>query len=350
MDVLERGSETEARREAGLNDDAVSGAKSSMRYDAVLHLTGVKNSTKKNLMRVLYYDSCEQLVCANAVRLVCSSSYKDALDESVSEIVYVSIDQEKGHFLKRCQTSLQQVSEREFFILQERLLFSIRIDHISPILRLFDVFRDSKTQRLNLTHLRKLATRKSCLKKSEVFLRTPVDGDVEARLESHSLELGLCVKTPMFAHRRWSVKDVTLDGDARSELASCQYLVKTDIFSYVDFLKITSTILQLENGKNVDCDPRRRGDEDAVYESLSSLSTISENLERRRNKRRSAAKNSKDSKKRKIEENKRVLNEASDLGIVSSARNDCDERRVLDGDEHDVFLREFQDLFDRCIA
>ena len=90
-------------------------------------------------MRVLYYDGCEQLVCANAVRLVCSSSYKDALDESVSEIVYVSIDQEKGHFLKRCQTSLQQVSEREFFILQERLLFSIRIDHISSILRLFDV-------------------------------------------------------------------------------------------------------------------------------------------------------------------------------------------------------------------
>ena len=350
MDVLERCSKTEVRREAGLDDGAVNSAKSSMRYDAVLHLTGVKNSTKNNLMRVFYYDSCEQLVCANAVRLVCSSSYRDGLDESVSEIVYVSIDREKGHFLKRSQTSLQQISEREFFILQERLLFSIRFDHISSIVRLFDVFRDSKTQRLNLTHLRKLATRKSCLKKSEVLLRTSVDGDVETRSESHSLELGLCVKTPMFVHRRWLVKDEKPDGGFRSELASCQYLVKTDIFSYVDFLKITSTILQLENGKNVDCAPHRRGDEDAVYESLSSLSAISENLERRR-KMRSAAKNSKDSKKRKIDEKKRVLNEPSDLGIVSASHHDdCDDRRVRDEDEDDAFLREFQDLLDQCIA
>ena len=343
MDVLERCSKmTEVR--SGLNDGAVNNAKSSMRYDAVLHLTEVKNSTKKNLMRVFYYDSCGELVCANAVRLVCSSSYKDGLDESVSEIVYVSIDREKGHFLKRCQTSLQQVSEREFFILQERLLFSIRIDHISSIVRLFDVFRDSKTQRLNLTHLRKLATRKSCLKKSEVLLCVG-SGEVETRSESHSLELGLCVKTPMFVHRRWFVKDD--DGGFRSELASCQYLVKTDIFSYVDFLKITSTILQLENGKNVDRAPHRHGDDDAFYESLSSLSTISENLERRR-KRRSAAKNSKDSKKRKIEE-KEVLNEPSDLGIVSAKHlDDCTILR--DEDEHDVFLREFQDLFDRCVA
>ena len=57
-------------------------------------------------------------------------------------------------------------------------------------------------------------------------------------------------------------------------MLSCEYLIKNDILSYIDFFKITDTILKLENGAYFGCGYN----EDMLYTNLAKLSAISDNF------------------------------------------------------------------------
>ena len=72
--------------------------------------------------------------------------------------------------------------------------------------------------------------------------------------------------------------------DVRSnELQSCDFLVKSDILSFVEFLKITKLILELEIEEvNQQSIPFIQSNSGVLYSSLVKLSFISDNLNKNR--------------------------------------------------------------------
>ena len=123
---------------------------------------------------------------------------------------------------------------------------ALPVASIDQILDLYYSFAD-KSGQFNLTQLRKIASKKSAIKHVHKFL--PKDGacaaktyglvdsychnDFEEKLEfftKHKLEIKMCAKTLLAVHEQID----TLN----DEVCLCDFLAKTDILSYVDFLKI----------------------------------------------------------------------------------------------------------------
>ena len=209
----------------------VTAQKASMRYDAVYNLITVKRFTKNHLFRVIYSDSKGELVSANALKLEYSFSFRKSSPECQGwkEIVYIYIDGVYGHFINRSQVFLESNdSSSDCYIKHEHLLSSIAIQSLDKLIELFCTFQDEHSS-LNLTHLRKLATSKHLSKTSQVLTCNLL----------HNVSLQLWTKTVLLIHKCYNADD--------GKMMSCEYLIKSDILSYIDFLKITSTVMRLEN-------------------------------------------------------------------------------------------------------
>ena len=85
-------------------------AKSSMRYDAVYHLTDVRKFTKQHLLRVVYFNNNKEMITANALKLEFSSSSHNALQANRFEIRYVFIDGDQYHAVHRSDVLLRNNS------------------------------------------------------------------------------------------------------------------------------------------------------------------------------------------------------------------------------------------------
>jgi hypothetical protein len=232
--------------------------KASMRFDALYNLIAIKRFTKSHLFRVVYSDSKGDLVSANALKLEYSFSFRRTSPECEGwiEIVYVYIDAAHGHFINRSQVFLESndAASSDCYIKHEHLLSSIAIQNLDVLIDLFSAFQDNNS--FNLTHLRKVASSKSLSKTSEILS--------DASNIRHVVCVQLWTKTVLLVHKCYN----NLDGT----MISCEYLIKNDILSYVDFLKITSTVMKLEN------DQYFGYNEELLYTSLAKLSAISDNL------------------------------------------------------------------------
>lgn len=236
----------------------VTAQRASMRYDAVYNLVTVKRFTKRHLFRVIYSDSKGDLISANALRLEHSFSFRKNSPECQGwvEILYVYIDSVHGNFINRSQVFLEtNGSSSDCYIKQEHLLSSIDVQSLDVLINLFCTFQDEDLS-MNLTHLRKLAISKHLSKSSQVVTNNL----------RHAVSVQLWTKTVLLVHQCFN----NLNG----KMLSCEYLIKNDILSYIDFIKITNTIVKLENSQYFECGYN----EDMLYTSLAKLSAISDNF------------------------------------------------------------------------
>ena len=237
----------------------ITAQRASMRYDAVFDLVSVKRFTKCNLFRVIYSDSNGDLISANALKLKHSFSFRKNSPECQGwiEILYLYIDSVHGTYINRSQVFLEtNGSSSDCYIQQEHLLSSIDVRCLDVLINLFCTFQDDDLS-MNLTHLRKLATSKNLSGTSQVV----------ANGLRHVISVQLWTKTVLLVHQCFNQLE---DG----KMLSCEYLIKNDILSYIDFFKITDTILKLENGAYFGCGYN----EDMLYTNLAKLSAISDNF------------------------------------------------------------------------
>ena len=277
--------------------------KSSLRFDVVYNLVPVRRFTKENLFRILYSDSQGDLVCGNALRMTYSASCnEETLSEGrgyTCELVYIFIDQYTGHHtINRSQVLLEKLTGfEESYIRSEHVLWRIRVGHIDEMIKLYSYFAD-ENESVNLTHLRKIATNKKISK--HVQLRIDNSGEYrspdasstrpssghypERRVEQeaaemHQLSVEIWSNTVLLTHRCFDL----VDG---GRMIFEEFLLKYDITSFLDFLRITRQIIILENdggfqlettSENTDfteMNQKRRFD----YSTLAKLSAISEKL------------------------------------------------------------------------
>ena len=95
----------------------------------------------------------------------------------------------------------------------------------------------------------------------------------ESNFTKHVLKVKIWAKTVLMTHEQLDVRS--------NELQSCDFLVKSDILSFGEFLKITKLILELENEEmNQQSIPFIQNNSRVLYSSL--LSVISDNLNKKR--------------------------------------------------------------------
>ena len=274
--------------------------KSSLRFDVVYNLVSVRRFTKENLFRILYSDSEGDLVCGNALKLRYSAScHEEVLLEGggyMCEIIYIFIDQYTGHHtINRSQVLLEKlVGFDESYIRSENVLWKIRVGHIDEMIKLYSYFADEK-ESVNLTHLRKIATNTKLSKNVQLRIGESRSSDasssrpstqlseyrVEEAAEMHQLSVEIWSNTVLLTHKCFDLAD-------NSRIIFEEFLLKYDITSFLDFLRITRQIILLENdcgfqldssttSENTDfmeMDQKHRFD----YSTLAKLSVISEKL------------------------------------------------------------------------
>ena len=218
-----------------------------IRCDAVFHLMKIRAFTKQHLLRIIYLDENASLVCTNALRLEFSSFQTDG--ENEYEIVYIHLDfSGSRHTLYRSRCFLEKYDESGNYIVKnENVLSYIEAEHLEEIIKTYEGYT-REFENFNLTELRKLASRKSNKRVREVILQNnsftetrknelenPTDL-TEKKTIRHVFELQMHIGAVVFSHTQSRISnDVCVD-----------YLVKNDILSYVEFLKLNQIILGLQ--------------------------------------------------------------------------------------------------------
>lgn len=217
-----------------------------MRCDSVFHLLKVKSFTKKQLIRLIYMDEDACLIFTNGLRLKFSSFRSDGGGES--EIVYIRFDffgRNRALYRSRCWLEKCE-SSGNWNIRNEKILSRIQIGHLNEIIELYAGYT-SGLEDFNLTRLRKIITKKSSRVVREILLenRTLDNKDnleqlseFPAKINStrHILELQMHLGSLVFSHRQYD--------NANAEI-SLDYLVKNDIISNLDFLRLSRLIFAL---------------------------------------------------------------------------------------------------------
>ena len=240
-----------------------------MRCDALFHLMKIRTFTKQNILRINYSDENNVLVFTNALRLKFGTVRLD--DETESEIVYFHFDAVAArHVLYRSACLLEKDDAYgEWKVKNEKVLSRVEICHLEELLNLYMSYVE-KQEHFNLTALRRIACRKNSDKSREVYLQNFASDNGHStptvNITRHVLQLQLHINSVVFSHKQY-------DFPSTSE-RSFDYLVKKDILSYVDFLKLNQVIFALENAQN-----GNTMNNDSVFRSsISKLDYISEQL------------------------------------------------------------------------
>ena len=233
--------------------------KSSLRFDVVYKSMPVRRFTKENLFRILYSDSEGDLVCGNALKLMYSGSCHEEilLEEGgyTCEIIYIYIDQNTGHTINRSQVLLEKLAGfDDSYIRSENVLWRIRVQHIDEMIKLYSYFAD-QNESVTLTHLRKIASNKKISKNVQLRIdsesRSPdassssrsselSEHRVEEVTEVHQLSVEIWSKTVLLTHKCFDLAD-------NNRIIFEEFLLKYDITSFLDFLRITKQVIRLEN-------------------------------------------------------------------------------------------------------
>ena len=221
-----------------------------MRCEALFHLIKVKTFTKEHLIRVVYIDGTGVKASTNALDLKFSSIRPD--DKTGREIVYIRYNFMTGiHVLFRSGCTLEKLNENGEWIIKNEIILSwLEIGHLEELTNLYLSFTEG-IENFNLTSLRRIASKKSNNKIKDVMLQNHVHvelydkGDEDGCLPSgglnmthHVLELQLHVGSVVFSHQQYNISLV--------DQGSLDYLVKNDILSYIDFLRLNQIILAYE--------------------------------------------------------------------------------------------------------
>ena len=222
-----------------------------MRCEALFHLIKVKTFTKEHLIRVVYVDETGDETSTNALDLKFSSIRLD--DKTGREIVYIRYNFMTGiHVLFRSGCTLEKLNENGEWIIKNEIILSwIEIGHLEELTNLYLSFTEG-VENFNLTSLRKIASKKSNNKIKDVMLQNHVhvelyddkggeDGCLPSgglNMTHHVLELQLHVGSVVFSHQQYNISLV--------DQGSLDYLVKNDILSYIDFLRLNQIILAYE--------------------------------------------------------------------------------------------------------
>ena len=220
-----------------------------MRCEALFHLIKVKTFTKQHLIRVVYINETGVEVSTNALDLKFSSIRLD--DKAGREIVYIRYNFMTGiHVLFRSGCTLERHNANgECHIKNEIILSWIEIGHLEELINQYLSFTEG-IENFNLTSLRKIASKKSSNKIKDVMLQNQVHVDIYGKgnednclplglsMTHHILELQLHVGSVVFSHQQYNISLV--------DQGSLDYLVKNDILSYIDFLRLNQIILAYE--------------------------------------------------------------------------------------------------------
>ena len=173
-------------------------------------------------------------------------------DKAGREIVYIRYNFMTGiHVLFRSGCTLEKHNENGEWIIKNEIILSwLEIGHLEELTNLYLSFTEG-IENFNLTSLRKIASKKSNNKIKDVMLQNHVHvelydkGDEDGCLPSgglnmthHVLELQLHVGSVVFSHQQYNISLV--------DQGSFDYLVKNDILSYIDFLRLNQIILAYE--------------------------------------------------------------------------------------------------------
>ena len=220
-----------------------------MRCDAIFHLMKIKTFTKRHLIRIKYMNINGEFVSTNALRLK-FPSIRTNDDTQCEEIIYIHSDF-RALFRSWCSLSKNETHE-EWSITSENILSRTDIMHLDELTKLFASYTGGTFNNFNLTTLRKTAQKKSNNDDAkEIVLHSHVlleelngfDHQNTGYLASaittirHVLKLQIHVGSVVFSHAQFdsSGKQICLD-----------YLAKSDIISFVEFLRLNMAIFSLQ--------------------------------------------------------------------------------------------------------
>ena len=299
-----------------------------MRCEALFHFIKVKTFTKQHLIRVVYVDETGVEVSTNALHLKFSSIRLDD-DTGKREIVYVRHDFMTGiHILYRSGCILEKHAENNDWLIKKEIVLSwIEIGHVEELINLYLNFTDG-LENFNLTFLRKIACKKSNRRVKDTKLQSHVhqlyDEKNHAKCCSginnkthHVLELQLHVGSVVFSHQQYN--------ECLPHQCSLDYLVKNDILSYIDFLRLNQIILTYEMNRHSCIE----GNNLTHQSSLLKLDYICEQLTNDRED-----KTNKLRKKRKFHE---ICDQALNGFVLSTNKCNKDNVVVVDTNDGDLF-------------
>lgn len=298
-------------------------AKYSMRYDAVYHLLDIRKSSKRCLLRVVYFDfECKEMISTNALKLEFPSASQEGMQLNRFEIVYVYIDSSinQDHTLRRSDVVLVEMTgSDDMIITNEHILSNVSIANTGLILELYHSFTDSSNA-FNLTTLRKIASKKTAVKSvnkimpnswnvEEVKRSNFFNESMDKNFTNHVLRIQIYAKTLLLTHEQYSISSV---------LRTSDHLLKGDILSYLDFLKITNLIINLEQSRQMHCLQNKnivQNDSDVLYSSLVKLSVISDNLNKKKSTSSFEKRGFKNSSEKKTSTKPTTLVELPNVGL-----------------------------------
>ena len=205
-------------------------------------------------------------------------------DKTESEIVYIRLDTVAGHHtLYRSACSLEEgYGYGEWNVKHENVQSRTEVAHLEDLVNLYMSYVE-KPKDFNLTTLRRIASEKNSNRTRELFLQnltwssetdsgyctflTPVPN-----ITRHVLQLQLHINCVVFSHKQYDI--------SASTERSFDYLVKRDILSYADFLRLNQVILALENER----DGNAMNSDSVFHSSILKLDYICEQLTHGREK------------------------------------------------------------------
>ena len=307
-----------------------------MRCEALFHFIKVKTFTKQHLIRVVYVDETGVEVSTNALHLKFSSIRLNDDNTEKREIVYIRHDFMTGiHILYRSGCILEKHAENNDWLIKKEIVLSwIEIGHVEELINLYLNFTDG-LENFNLTFLRKIASKKSNIRVKDTKLQSHVhqlyDEKNHAKccsginnITHHVLELQLHVGSVVFSHQQYN--------ECLPHQCSLDYLVKNDILSYVDFLRLNQIILTYEMNRQHSCIEANN-----LTHQSSSLLKLDYICEQLTNDRED--KTNKLRKKRKFHE---ICDEALNGFVLSTTSNKCNKDDnvvvVVDDTDDNLFL------------